>query len=61
MGYADPDAPVNQTAMRRERVQDFARLVGFPERNPIPLEEHPGRLLRRGRDGRTRACSGHGA
>lgn len=31
MGYGDPDAPVNQTAMPRERVQDFARMVGFPE------------------------------
>ena len=31
MGYGDPGAPVNQTAMPRERVQDFARLVGFPE------------------------------
>ncbi|MDM0032500.1 nitroreductase [Variovorax sp. J22P271] len=31
MGYGDPDAPVNQTAMSRERVQDFARMVGFPE------------------------------
>jgi nitroreductase len=31
MGYGAPDAPVNQTAMPRERVQDFARLVGFPE------------------------------
>jgi len=30
MGYGDPDAPVNQTAMPRERVQDFARMVGFP-------------------------------
>ncbi|MDN8616269.1 nitroreductase [Variovorax ginsengisoli] len=31
MGYGEPDAPVNQTAMSRERVQDFARMVGFPE------------------------------
>lgn len=31
MGYGDPDAPVNQTAMPRERVQDFARMVGFPD------------------------------
>jgi len=31
MGYGDPGAPVNQTAMPRERVQDFARMVGFPE------------------------------
>jgi nitroreductase len=31
MGYGDPDAPVNQTAMPRERVKDFARMVGFPE------------------------------
>jgi len=31
IGYGDPDAPVNQTAMPRERVQDFARMVGFPE------------------------------
>jgi len=31
MGYGDPGAPVNQAAMPRERVRDFARLVGFPE------------------------------
>jgi nitroreductase len=31
MGYADPHAPVNQVAMPRERVRDFARMVGFPE------------------------------
>jgi len=31
MGYGDPDAPVNQAAMPRESVQDFARMVGFPE------------------------------
>lgn len=30
MGYGDPDAPVNQTAMPRELVQTFARMVGFP-------------------------------
>lgn len=30
MGYGDPDAPVNRTAMPRERVPDFARLLGFP-------------------------------
>jgi nitroreductase len=36
MGYGDPHAPVNQVAMPRERVRDFARLVGFPE-------EHAGR------------------
>lgn len=29
MGYGDPDAPVNQARMPRERVQDFARLLGF--------------------------------
>ena len=31
MGYADPNAPVNQVAMPRERVRDFARIAGFPE------------------------------
>ncbi|MBA2961864.1 MULTISPECIES: nitroreductase [Ramlibacter] len=31
MGYGDPDAKVNQTAMPREQVRDFARVVGFPE------------------------------
>ncbi|MDQ0142071.1 nitroreductase [Cupriavidus necator] len=30
MGYGDPRAKVNQTRMPRERVQDFARLFGFP-------------------------------
>ncbi|NOV23997.1 nitroreductase [Cupriavidus necator] len=30
MGYGDPQARVNQTRMPRERVQDFARLFGFP-------------------------------
>ena len=30
MGYGDPEAKVNQTRMPRERVQDFARLFGFP-------------------------------
>lgn len=30
MGYGDPVAEVNQTRMPRERVQDFARLFGFP-------------------------------
>ena len=30
MGYGDPVAQVNQTKMPRERVQDFAQLVGFP-------------------------------
>ncbi|MDH6169464.1 nitroreductase [Variovorax boronicumulans] len=29
MGYGDPEAEVNQTRMPRERVQDFARLLGF--------------------------------
>lgn len=32
MGYGDPTAPVNQTSMPRERVQDFARMVGFADR-----------------------------
>jgi nitroreductase len=36
MGYGDPDAPVNQPAMPRTRVNDFAQIVGFPE-------EHSGR------------------
>lgn len=36
MGYGDPHAPVNQVAMSRERVRDFARIVGFPK-------EHSGR------------------
>lgn len=31
MGYGDREAPVNQAAMPRERVHDFARIVGFPE------------------------------
>lgn len=31
MGYGDPAAPVNQATMPRERVRDFARLIGFPE------------------------------
>ncbi len=30
MGYGDPDAKVNRTRMPRERVQDFARMLGFP-------------------------------
>ena len=30
MGYGDPDAPVNRTRMPRERVLDFARILGFP-------------------------------
>lgn len=30
MGYGDLDAEVNRTRMPRERVQDFARLLGFP-------------------------------
>ena len=29
MGYGDPEAEVNQTRMPRERVQHFARLLGF--------------------------------
>jgi len=29
MGYGDPRAPVNQVAMPRERVRDFATIVGF--------------------------------
>ncbi|MCR6479767.1 hypothetical protein NU688_26665 [Variovorax sp. ZS18.2.2] len=29
MGYGDPEAEVNETRMPRERVQDFARLLGF--------------------------------
>ena len=31
MGYGDPQAPVNQPVMPRERVRDFARMAGFPE------------------------------
>ena len=30
MGFADTDAKVNQAQMPRERVEDFARMVGFP-------------------------------
>lgn len=30
LGFGDPEAEVNQTRMPRERVQDFARLLGFP-------------------------------
>ncbi|SFQ31473.1 nitroreductase [Variovorax sp. 770b2] len=29
MGYGDPEAEVNRARMPRERVQDFARLLGF--------------------------------
>ncbi|HSW18654.1 MAG TPA: nitroreductase [Ramlibacter sp.] len=32
MGFADPEAKVNQVRMPRERVEDFARLVGFESR-----------------------------
>ena len=32
MGYGDHEAEVNQTRMPRARVQDFARLFGFPAR-----------------------------
>jgi nitroreductase len=35
MGYGDPEAKVNQTSMPRERVQDFARLYGFPDKPPL--------------------------
>lgn len=31
MGYGDPDATVNRAPMPRERVSDFARMVGFPD------------------------------
>lgn len=31
MGYGDPHAPVNQVAMPRERLCNFARIAGFPE------------------------------
>jgi hypothetical protein len=31
MDYGDAEVPVNQMAMPRERVQDFARMAGFPE------------------------------
>ena len=31
MGYGDLEAPVNQATMPRERVHDFARIIGFPE------------------------------
>ncbi|MEJ8840643.1 nitroreductase [Ramlibacter sp. AN1133] len=40
MGYGDHDAAVNQPRMPRERVEDFARLVGFEPRtvsNPSVL------------------------
>jgi nitroreductase len=30
MGYGDPEAEVNQIRMPRARVQDFARMFGFP-------------------------------
>jgi hypothetical protein len=30
MGYGDPDAQVNQTGTPRDRVPDFARLLGLP-------------------------------
>lgn len=33
MGYGDVEAKVNQTRMPRERVQDFARILGFPAKN----------------------------
>jgi len=32
MGYGDPGAAVNQARMPRERVEDFARLLGFGPR-----------------------------
>lgn len=38
MGYGDPQAPVNQPAMPRESVRDFAQLRGFPEDHP-PMEQ----------------------
>ncbi len=31
MGHGLPDAPVNQSRMPRERVQDFARMAGFAD------------------------------
>lgn len=31
MGYGEPDAAVNQATTPREHVDDFARLLGFPE------------------------------
>jgi nitroreductase len=34
MGYGDHDAKVNQARMPRERVEDFARLLGFQPRSP---------------------------
>lgn len=36
LGHADLQAPVNQLAMPRERVRDFAQIVGFPEPDPMP-------------------------
>ena len=36
MGYGDPHAPVNRVAMPRERVRDFARIVGFPQEPSRP-------------------------
>lgn len=36
MGYGDHEEKVNQTSMPRERVQDFARLLGFPAELPLP-------------------------
>jgi nitroreductase len=38
MGYGDPAAKVNQVRMPRERVEDFARMVGF---QPRPVSFHP--------------------
>jgi nitroreductase len=40
MGFGDPAAPVNRTRMPRERVQDFARLVGFPPTSDQPASLH---------------------
>lgn len=39
MGYGDHDARVNQVPMPRERVEDFARLVGFGETARVAAAE----------------------
>lgn len=36
LGHGDPQAPVNRTAMPREAVSDFARIVGFAEPHRAP-------------------------
>ena len=41
MGFGDHGARVNQVRMPRERVEDFARLIGFPVSATAPAASHP--------------------